>query len=252
MIITSFSQKGYHEYGKRFITTFLEHWKDEKLTVYYENGIPSSRPQDKRIQYINLCQYDDFNSFEKTLLESDPMYQGMIASPPNGDKAYNFRYNAAKFFKKVFCIAHATRKTKEKVTWVDADVEFVKELPEGFIDSILPDDMYLAHLAREWLYTEAGFMIFNCNHASHEYFMPLYLNMYFTGAFKYLGEFHDCYVLDCLTKLLQVPCVNINPNEKSNHPFQESVIGEYMHHYKGPERKKAGALLDTDPKRKTA
>lgn len=255
MIVTSFSQKGYHEYGKRFITTFLEHWPDEKLTVYYETGIPRSRPQDKRVSYVNLKQYTDFNNFENLMKSSDPLYQGHMRTPD--DKvAYNFRFDANKFFRKVFCIAHASRQSKEKITWIDADVEFIEDIPEGFINSLLPDDQYLAHLGREWMYTEAGFMIFNCGHEAHNYFMPLYLNFYFTGAFKYLGEFHDCYVLDCLRKLLDVPCVNLNPNEKSNHPFQESEMGKYMQHYKGPERKEKGGLLETDPvhhsKRKTA
>ena len=250
MIITSFSQEGYHEYGKDFITSFIEHCKHEKLTVYYEKGIPSNRPQDKRIKYINLSQFSEFNQFEQLMLQSDPLYQGIMRDP-NGKNAYNFRFNAAKFFKKVFCVTHASSSHKGKFAWMDADVIFTKDLPDGFIDSVLPDDKYIAHLNREWLYTE-GFMVFNTNHDAHQYFMPLYLNMYFTGAFKYLGEFHDCYVLDCLIKLLAVPTVNLTVNEKSNHPFQESVIGEFAEHLKGPERKKRKALLETDPKHKKA
>jgi len=100
---------------------------------------------------------------------------------------------------------------------------------------------------REWLYTETGFVGINTDHIANQYFMPLFYNAYFEGAFKYLGEFHDCYVLDFLRKALAVPIVNINPNEQSNHPFQESELGKYMEHLKGPERKKAGKLLAMDP-----
>ena len=129
MIVTSFSQESYHKYGKRFIQSFLEYWPDEKLTVYYEKGIPRSRPQDKRVEYVNVKQFEDFNQFEALMLASDPLYQGRMRTPDN-QPAYNFRYDANKFFFFFFCIAHAASKSKEKIAWLDADIVFTKTLPE--------------------------------------------------------------------------------------------------------------------------
>lgn len=251
MIVTSFSQKGYHEYGKRFITTFLDHWADEELTVYFEKGVPSNKPEDDRITYKDLYQFGDFVKFEELMKASDPLYCGMHAGH-KGEAVYNFRYDANRFFRKVFCISDICKKSTGKVAWVDADVHFVKDVPKDFLSMLLPRGEYIAHLGREWLYTEAGFMIFDTNHPANDLFMPLYYNAYFTGAFKYLGEFHDCYILDFLRKVLAVPTVNLTKNEVSDHPFQESVLGEYMVHLKGPDRKKAGKLLDTDPVRQSA
>jgi hypothetical protein len=100
--------------------------------------------------------------------------------------------------------------------------------------------MYIAHLQREWSYSETGFVAFNTTHDVHRSFIELFMAAYFNGAFKLLGEWHDCYVLDYTIKLLNVPRVNLNLNEKSNHPFNDSVLGKFMDHMKGPERKQQG------------
>lgn len=249
MIVTSFSQKGYHDYGRDFITTFLKHWPDEELTVYFEKGIPSNKPESDRVTYKDLYQFDDFAALEQVLLKSDPLYTGKHRSP-EGKPVYNFRYDANRFFRKVFCIYDTCNERActglGRVAWIDADVYFTKDVPSGFLETLLPDGNYVAHLGREWLYTEAGFIVFDTTHQANAVFMQLFYNAYFTGAFKYLGEFHDCYVFDFLRNVLMVPAINLTTNEMSDHPFQESVLGEYMVHMKGPERKQRKGLLDTD------
>ena len=85
-----------------------------------------------------------------------------------------------------------------------------------------------------------------------EMFMTLDKATYFNGSFRYLGEMHDCYVIDFIARLINLPSVNLTVNEQSDHPFQESVLGKYMTHLKGPDRKEKGGLLNSDPQRKTA
>lgn len=260
MIVTSFHQEGYHQYGKKFIEGFLEKWPDEELTVYYEKGIPSSCPKDPRITYRDLYVYNDFKEFEKHLLASDPVFRGVVAHPQDTQKTlYNFRFDANRFFRKVYAITEAYDTAKAVgndfpyLIWLDADILFDKDpLPVDFAQTILPEDYAIAHLNREWLYTEAGGMIFNMRHPIMELFMVLYRSTYLNGAFRYLGELHDCYVLDLIIRQLGMPTVNLTVQEKSDHPFEESIFGKYMTHLKGPERKKKGALLETDPQRKSA
>jgi len=255
MIVTSFSQKGYHEYGKRFIETFLEHWRDEKLVVYFERGVPSTKPEDPRVEYINLYSFEDFVAFEQIIGASHPIFSGWMRHPQKDKPIYNFRFDVNRFYRKVYAItdAYINRKGNEqRIAWVDADVSFHKDVPTDFLSQLLPEDKAFAHLNREWLYTEAGFMVFNVGHPLMELFMLLYKSTYFNGAFRYLGEMHDCYVIDLVSRQLDIPRVSLTVNEKSDHPFQESVLGEYMVHLKGPVRKQQGQLLDTDPIRKIA
>jgi len=241
MIITSFSQKGYHDYGKRFIETFLEFWKDETLRVYYEHGIPTSAPRDERVEYVDLYQFQQFTAFESIIADSDPLFRGIMRAP-DGRDMYNFRFDVMRFYRKAFCIYHATTDgdVPDRVAWVDADVYLHNNMPDNFLHSLLADNVYIAHLQREWSYTESGFLAFNTKHPIHQTFIELYMGTYFNGAFKLLGEWHDCYVLDYVIKLLNVPRVNMTTHEKSNHPFNDSILGRFMDHMKGPERKKQG------------
>lgn len=252
MIITSFSQKGFHEYGRRFIEGFIEHWKDEELTVYYEKGVPSSKPQDDRVTYIDLYENEDFAGYEMLLNNSDPLFRG-IQLAPDGQQAYNFHYDAMRFYRKAYCMVHACRTGNiGRVAWVDADVIFQEDVPEKYLESLIPDDAFVAHLNREWMYTESGFIVFNTDHPANKIFMTLLYNSYMNGAFRYLGQFHDCYVIDQLIRLLAVPAVNLTKNEQSDHVFAESDMGKYMTHLKGPKRKEKGAALETDPVRKAS
>jgi hypothetical protein len=252
MLITSFSQEGYHKYGKRFIETTLKHWKDETLRVYYENGIPSSAPRDERLEYVNLYDHQQFRAFEDALAKSDPIFAGIMRTPDN-EQAYNFRFDAMRFYRKAFCIYHATtaEDAPDRVAWLDADSYAFADVPSNFLRAVLPESCYIAHLQREWLYTESGFVVFNTHHPVNKQFMRMYIDTYFNGAFKLLGEWHDCYVLDFAIKVLNVERVNLTKDERSDHPFNDSVIGEYYDHLKGPVRKEQGKSHENEL-RKTA
>jgi len=241
MIVTSFSQKGYHEYGKTFIETFLKHWADETLVVFYESGIPSSAPKDDRVKYVNLFDSDIFRSIAKAMKGSDPLISGTMRSMKDPQEAsYNFRFDANRFFRKVVSIYLTStqhNKTDRYLAWLDADIVFHADIPQNFIADTLKNK-YLAYLGRPGLFSECGYMAFDTESDQHPIFMQQYLDMYATGAFTYLGEYTDCYVFDTIRTLQQVTSNNLAKGIQSYHPFVYTVLGKYMDHLKGPERKK--------------
>jgi len=241
LIVTSFSQKGYHEYGKRFIESFLKNWKDESLVVYYEKNLPKDHPVDDRVSYINLTEFEDFNRFADLLKKSDPMFSGIMRGGKDGERVYNFRYDAHRFFRKVCAITeHAFRTGPHLFAWCDADVIFHSAVPLNFLRQLLPDqkDM-MAALLRPHSYTECGFMVFDMNHPLAETFMRQYWAMYATGAFRFAGEWHDSFLFDMVRTLVDVPVHDITEGKETDHPFIHSILGKYADHLKG-ERKKVG------------
>lgn len=85
-------------------------------------------------------------------------------------------------------------------------------------------------------------MVFHITPAIFD-FMRLYRNTYTTGAFRYLGEWHDCYVFDFARLASGLPTNNLADGltvEQLNHPFVYAEIGKYADHLKGPERKEVG------------
>ena len=251
MIVTSFSQEGYHKYGKRFIETFLKHWKDEDLIVFYERGIPSSAPQDPRVTYVGLFSYGDFVKFKQSIEQSDIIFRGMMRGQDDKQPVYNFRFDAGRFFCKVFSIYVANKEymTGDNeggvLTWIDADSFTFKDVPENFVPKIVGKN-YLAYLGRVGLYSECGFMAFNTSNPINDPFMEAYLGMFTSGAFVYLGEYTDCYVFDTIRTLLAVSSIDLAKGVNSDHPFVFSILGKYMDHLKGPQRKELGKSPELD------
>lgn len=244
MIVTSLNREGFDEYGQRFFTSFLENWKDEEFTVYHEEPLPEV--DDNRITFVDLNTLDEYQNFVNLLKDSDPIFRGIMKTPEN-KKAYNFRYDANKFFRKVLAMSHyGLNHDKEVFAWLDADTVFTQTVPEDFLIHQLQDN-HLAHLGRDWSYTETGFIVFNCP----EVFFHLFWSMYSTGAFRYLGEFHDCYVFDLVSTLLNLKKRDLAEGLTGNqldHPFIYAEIGKYADHLKGGNRKNLGF----SPERKSA
>ena len=241
MIVTSFGSKGYEDYGRRFIEGFIEHWPDEALTVYHEGALPDDAPRALLVAYVDLAAIPEFLTFHEVLLKSDPLFQGLMLTEKGN--TYNFRYDVNKFCRKVFAIHHYEqgRDNFDPFAWIDADVTFTRRLPEGFLREQLGRDNYIAHLGRAGLYTETGFVVWDPTHEKHAEFMKHYWSMYASGAFRLLSEWHDCYVFDFVSELLEVPRRNLAKGCDPTHPWVFSVLGLYMEHHKGPERKAEAA-----------
>ncbi len=267
MIITSFSEAGYEEYGKRFIEGFLEKWEDESLTVYVEGDATrgkiirdfkeygSGTLPSVRLTVFDLLKDQEFVKFAELLEKSDPLYSGKMRDPHSGKELYNFRYDANKFFRKVFAVTAYDRESgawcetpggmaenvadRAPFAWLDADIVFTRKVPKDFLNTCLAGHG-LAYLGRPTLYSETGFMVFDPSYANHDLFMTLYRNAYLNGAFRLLTEWHDCQVFDFVREMLAYDGRNMAKGCDPNHPFVYSMLGTYMDHLKGPERKAAG------------
>jgi hypothetical protein len=240
MIVTSFGPKGFEEYGRRFIETFIEHWPDERLTVYHEGEVLPEFPRDERVEYRDLLTLPGFIEYGRLVAESDPVYRGMLRGKEG--PVYNFRFDVYKFFRKIFAITHydAEAIIPELFAWVDADVVFKQRVPDGFLRTLLGGKP-IAHLGRPGLHSECGFIAWDPMAPKHNEFMRTYGQLYWSGAVRYLAEWHDSWAFDFVLTLLEIPSRNLAKGCDPNHPFVYSQLGLYMDHLKGPERKARGS-----------
>lgn len=249
MIITSMSRQGYDDYGSNFISSFFEHCFDEMLTVYHE-GLPPDPITNDRLSYVDMTKQQSFLQFARALHEADPMYKGAVRAGKDDKIAYNYRFDAFKFFRKVWSLKHydETRLGYSVFTWLDADIVFTKALPKGFFPGLLKDGDYVAYIGRgSGMHSECGAMVFDPNHSQHSEFFELYWRTYETGAFRYLVEWHDCMVFDFVRDLTRVPATNLGKGCDPIHPFVFTKFGLYMDHLKGPERKAMGQSPESLP-----
>jgi len=224
MIVTTFSPAGYEQYGKRFIETYKEHCS-YPLVVYVEDDLKIDG-----VEVRNLFDVPGCSQFLELIKDYKPD---------------SYRNDVNKFCRKVFAMTDAASGFDGVMTFLGADTVFLKDIPEEFFENLVGNS-YLAYLGRKQLHSETDYITFNTRHSMNRLFMILFIRIYTSGAFQALKYSCDSDVFDFVRTQLSAPAVNINKIGDENHPFVNSVLGEYMDHCKGPIRKKAGKSFEDD------
>jgi len=250
-VITTMSQSGYGQYGKRMIETFDKYWPANiKLKVYYE-WMPIQTKFSDRVEWVDLNQSCPHLVEFKQRHKSNPHANGLKpGADPESKRSY--LWDAVKFAHKSYCVSHAAlNATSDLIVWLDADVVTHSAVPEGFIESLLPQDNYCSYLGRQKIYPECGFVIYDTRSAYNQSFMEDWQDMYRTDSLFEEIEYHDSYLFWVLQKKYTergMKSFNISeghPHRPGVHVFINSPLGAYMDHLKG-KRKKDGHSKRTD------
>lgn len=282
--VTTFNQSGYEQYGRRMINTFVQFWpEDMRLVVVSED--PLDIQSSERVEFHDYntvspegvhfkTKFDSFsqahgimNAFEmkdaRTVMEKRERrdddsveiyeaYKGKTVLPKLIPAYYDYRFDAIRFSHKVFSIfAVSNMHDVDHLFWIDGDTYTHKEIDQHFFDETDPGDSYLSYLGRDDDHSECGFLIFNQRHPIHQTFLPQMTAEYINGDVFLLPEWHDSFVWDIHRVHYQnaqgVTSRNLSIMASGDeHPFINSVLGGYMDHLKGNERKIAGKSFDTD------
>ena len=247
-VITTFSDNGWKEYGKRFVDTFVQHWPiDIKLKIYCDT-LPHEYPNSVNIEWVFLNKVcPDLVAF-KERHKDNPHANGLR---PDGKKK-SYLWDAVKFAHKSYCVSHAAlNSTTDLIIWLDADVVTHSAVPFEFIESLLPQNHYCAYLGREKIYPECGFVVYDTTSKYNNIFMQDWQDLYNTDSLFEEVEYHDSYLFWQLVKKHSangMQTTNLSrghPHRPGVHVFINSPLGEYMDHLKG-KRKKDGRSKPTD------
>ncbi len=240
-VVTSFGERGYAEYGRRFIETFDRHASGEiDLIVYAEHQFPYN-PEGRmevRPLFGNDLAADFIDQFKDDKLasgrEPTPVWK-----PKDHVDGYSFRTDAVKFCRKVFAISDAadrlwrSRQNAEMLVWLDADVVTHKGVTSSFFIDLL-GGADVAFLGRHGAHSECGFLAFRLPAA-----LPLILqwqHFYKSGSFLRAREWHDSYLFDLARE--QVPGLryhNLTPGGRG-HVWFQSPLGQCFDHLKGSRK----------------
>ena len=231
MIVTTFSPEGYQQYGKQFIGTYKKYC-EIPLIVYVEDDLVIDID---RVETRSLYDVPGCARFLEVIKDFKP----------NLNQVNGYRMNVNKFCRKVFAMTDVGLNYKGRFAFIGADTIFHKKIPEDFLDYLI-QGKYMAYLGRKQLHSETDFIAFDAGHPANQLFMKLFISTYTTGAFQSLKHYCDSDVFDHLRVLLNVPTNNLNVCGDENHPFVNSVLGEYADHMKGVMRKQLGGSLEED------
>ncbi len=233
--VTTCHAEGFSQYGHRLLEGWNLFPKDDMLYWYTEGyDLPITR---------NVVPID--NSTIGNLVEFKSRHSSYC--PPN------YLWDVVRFSHKIYAVHDAMRDASGKWAWIDADIVPMKEVPSGFVESLLNDGDYIAMFRRKGMYSECGFWIVDCDHPAHKRFFDMLIDLYDSDTFKKLREWHDSYLMDVVVRQLEregsITVTNLTTQMDAEHPMAvHPVFSVYFDHLKGPERKKLGH----SPERKVA
>jgi hypothetical protein len=201
--ITTFSEKGYHLYGKNWIETFLQKIKKfPHITAnVYINGMNlNGMPNDEKIKVLD---------FDKEI----PEHREWISFYNQYSKHFEpVRTLNLKFSYKSFVMFKALENINEGyIIWLDADCIFLSDKFKNFPESLIGDSLIACQLEKGSEHVESGIVIFNAEHPDKKEFYDtlkdFYLNKEKINSF---GELFDGYVLRRTINWLNPDMVDLN------------------------------------------
>ena len=225
--VTSMSKEGYEQYGRNFLDSFLEKCAPRlSIHVFSEDDLESDS------EWIHGIW---------RLLEEPGLPDFLSACPI--PESPHYQWQAGRFAKKIFAISSDKLPKDGWRIWLDADVIVDKPFTVEFLRFVCPfvplQANYIgSYLGRkDWHHSECGWVAYNLENGGLD-FLREFREMYTSGEiFEYL-EWHDSYLFDRLRERRPENWFNISADIPGMHPWDETILGEYMRHLKGPLRKK--------------
>lgn len=236
-VCTGWSPTGWTEYAWRFLESFNRHWPKARFYAYTEVPYYLPRGENKLIWDIPGCR----EFIERH--QNSPKARGRAIKPDWKQSAiaqgYNWRFDAWKWCRQGFIPLAAAEQAGERglLLWLDADVVTFEDIPEGFIESLLPEGKDVAYLGRSKKYhSEIGFQLYRLPEA-----MPMlrrFRDYYASDEVFNLGEWHSAHVFDKARIETGMKGHDLTPGG-TGHVWWQSPLCKYMDHLKG-DRKKGG------------
>ena len=234
-VCTGWSPSGWVEYGQRFLETFCRYWPQSvKLIVYAEVPVYMPRGECRLIWEIPGCQ--DF--LERHV--NSRKARGTAINPATWKPravlhGYNWRFDAYKWCKQGFIPLAASEHAKgDLLCWLDGDVVTHRDVPEGFIESLLPDGKDVAYLGRGKNYhSEIGFQLYRLPQARP--MLQRFRDYYASDEVFQLEEWHSAYVFDKARKETGIAGHDLTPGGVG-HVWFQSPLRECLDHLKGARK----------------
>jgi hypothetical protein len=224
-IITGMSQSYYDHIGQAMIESWLKFWPaDTKLIVYSEDNLEFLN--NDRIKVVPLDslgeQYIKFQTAQHQKNKLD-----------NRMKTYA---------KKAFPIMHHLQETRGKLIWVDADVITLNNITTEWIDSLIDQGSFSAHLGvpqAEYYSVETGFFIIDLENKHRSEFLSKYQNIYYNLDFSNMKKPYDGdtfgRIVTEMKSIADFKYTELSPDIGIKSPFN-IVFEDKMQHYKAKRK----------------
>jgi len=207
------NQSYYEIIGKLMIHTWKECFpKNYKLHLYLEDF--SITEDDDRILLEDWSDVNDLYNIWKNNNFSDSKHEHKFSLKALSQIAFFEKFN------------------KNKILWIDADILFIKKIPENLFDRILED----YPLASWGQYSfESGTVYINTAHHEWNNIFSIYKSIYLEkNMLKERERWFDGELLGRAVKDSGIVCKNLRhlTTKKTSTPMNWAWTGDYMRHFK--------------------
>jgi hypothetical protein len=244
-VVTTMPSSKWEEFGAHSIPSFDRYWpKNIKLKVYLEGEQTLPVKVSDRIQILNMEEeLPEIAEFEKRNNHRSPEVGNLDAAGP-------FRKQASKFCRKAYAILKELESPESRYVWfMDADVETLRDVPEGLLAHMVDYGTYVGCLPRKHGvdglgYTETGFGFWDTKNPWHKVWCKNYRACWDDDLLFNFPMWIDClafdYATDRLTKYGKVQVYDIadGASEHSSHPLNDGPLGTFFNHKKGRRKLK--------------
>ena len=261
LMITSFNEILFEEYGKRMVEEFSEKSDGTvSLAVIFEGKkFPNLSLKNIAFTCFNHPGHQDFIRKFAHLHEARGLRIN-LTSNNQINISQDYKFDAVRFSFKIFSLLQALEIFRPSgcFAWLDADVRCLKEFGSRDLLRFFPgDNQLMSYLGRDNFppdspYSECGFLGFNSKHPMTLKFLGRMAEIYQNGEIFSQEQWHDSWIWD-QTRIefesRMVEFKNISGAASSTeHPFINTDLGIFFDHLKGPKRKEMGQSLTQDYK----
>ena len=185
--VTTFSENGYHVYGKSWIESFLNFTEDkDNITAkVYVEGMNASQ--------FNLGDKIQVVDFDTEIPEHKAWMELFNKESKHDD--WNKKLGI-KFSFKSFVMMDALSKNDGYVVWLDADCTFESSDFDDFPEDMLKNNFMAGQRETGSEHMESGIVCFNANHPDKDSFLSKLRSFYMDPKeFNSFGQFFDGYAL---------------------------------------------------------
>jgi len=157
LVVTTFSEDGYHLYGKKFIDSWLTYWpSDYVLWIYAEHDLIVEDPRVTVLDIHDTChELVHFKSQCHEMLRNE-----------HDKKKINRVTKTVKWSHKVYVMQHALQQDFDAVIFLDGDTRTISKVTPGELEYLSKNHLFSVHFEQlqGMPHFETGLIIFNKHH----------------------------------------------------------------------------------------
>lgn len=231
-VCSGFSPSGRLQYGNRFLKTFDKHWPASvELQVWVEEPLPMPRDACRDLWAIPGAR--EFHERHRDNVAAHGRTQQPCWKDKERRLGYSFRSDAYKFWKQILIPQAAAEGLVDGdiLVWIDADVETVRAVPEGFVEEQL-GDADVCYLGRSQGHSEIGFWAIRIGQRTRRFLADI-AESYTSDQVFLMREWHSAFVWDVVRTRSGLKEKNLVPPGLRGHVWPHTKLAQYTRHDKG-------------------